>query len=471
MKNLKSYCILVLGLWVGTNGNAQQTSLNTLYNQNNYLINPAAVGLNNCFSAYLNHRNQWLGINNSPVRNAFTVDGRLAGAHGVGLDTRMYQAGLLKNFNVKLTYAYHLKVAEKAKLSFGISLGLIQQSFAFSEAIVTDYTDNLLVGGNQADMGFSSDAGLLLSAPRFRFGISIPQVFSRGLITESGGAISEFKLVQHYLIHGSFDVVSTEKWRLTPTVLYKNAALVGHQVDLGVRGVWKNTIGVGAMYRTSYGLVGMVDLNLKDKFRLAYGYGFGGGNLSGLTSGSHEIMLGIQLCRKEKPIVEDVVGEIVEEVVVDTVAEIAEEIVDTPVEDTVENQKDEVVHETKVLDLDSLNKTYGTLDKLILYNLNSADEVTSTNRDAVVKETVEILTQNPDVEVLIVGHTCNMGSTDYNKEIGLKRAADIKSDLVKAGISSSRIKVDSKGESQPFLPNTSESNQQKNRRVQVVFLK
>jgi hypothetical protein len=70
MKNLRSILVLFLGILASVNAKGQQTSLNTLYNQNVYLINPAAAGLNNCFSAYLNHRNQWVGINESPTRNA-----------------------------------------------------------------------------------------------------------------------------------------------------------------------------------------------------------------------------------------------------------------------------------------------------------------------------------------------------------------------------------------------------------------
>lgn len=446
-------------------GYSQQTDLNTLYNQNPYLINPAAAGLQNCFSAYLNHRNQWVGINNSPVRNALTLDGRLIGAHGIGLDTRMYQAGLLQNFNVKLTYAYHLKLAKNAGLSFGISLGMIQQSFAFSEAVVTDYTDNTLLTGNQSDMGFSSDAGLLLSTQRLQFGISIPQVFARGLTIENPGVeTSDFTLVQHMRVYGAYDVVQSDKWKITPSVLYRNAAFIGHQVDLGARAMWKNTIGLGAIYRTSYGIIGMVDLNIKDKFKLAYGYGFGGNNFTALSSGSHEIMLGIKLCRKERP-------EIVEEEVKDTIVEIVEEpIKEEPVQtDSIETVVEEPIAEKKPIDLDSLNKAFAVEDRLIMYDLNSAEDVNSNNRETVVQMVVKILEDNPDLSVITIGYTCDIGSSEYNQEISRKRAEDIRNELIKNGVDAQKIRTEARGESDPFAPNNSEANQRKNRRVQIVF--
>lgn len=460
--------ILLLGVFVSFFGNAQQTSLNTLYNQNAYLINPAAAGIDNCFSAYLNHRNQWVGINDSPVRNALTIDGRLFGAHGIGIDTRMNQAGLLRNFNIKLTYAYHLQIAEKATLSFGLSLGMIQQSFAFSNAIVTDYTDNTLGTGSQSDIGFSSDAGLLLSTPKLKFGISIPQVFTRGLTTIVSAEPAQYNLVQHIMVYGAYDVVQTDKWTVTPSLLYKNAAFIGHQMDIAVRGAWKNTIGLGAMYRTAYGVIGMVDLNLKEKFKLAYGYGFGGSNITGMSSGSHEIMLGIKLCRKAKPVVEEeVVEEVIEEVVQDSIVEeieipIKEDFIDTVVTEIIAPIK-------KQMALDSLNRAYEQDEKILTYELNSASEINSNNESKVVDEVVGILANNPDIDALIIGHTCDIGSDENNIEISRKRAEDIHAELVNKGVDPKRIRIEFKGETQPNVSNTSDANRKKNRRVTFTF--
>lgn len=441
---------------------SQQTSLNTLYHQNYYLVNPAAAGLKNCFSAYLNHRNQWVGINESPTRNALTIDGRLVGNHGLGLDVRMFQAGLLKNFNVRMTYAYHLTVAEKAKLSFGISLGFIQQSFAFSEAIVTSYEDPTLSMGNQSDVGFNSDAGLLFSTPRLKAGISIPQIFSRGLFTQVEGAANEFRLVPHFLGHLSVDLLEKSTWQITPTFLYKNAALSGHQLDVGVNGMLKNVIGAGIIYRTGYGVIGKVNLTLLDKLKLAYGYGFGGNNLTGLSNGSHEIMLGIKLCRSDEPVVD----RFVEEVEEDTITEI--EIVEiVPVEkDTVVIQEPDQVER---IDLDSLNKAFAAADRLIVYELNSSEEILSDNQKEITKMVAEILRNHPDLGTIVIGHTCNLGGPELNQRISEQRAEDIQAELILQGVDANKIKIVAKGETDPRVTNNSEDNRSKNRRVQLMF--
>jgi len=502
MNTIIQKIVFLFSLLVSFLANGQQTSLNTLYNQNGYLINPAAAGLNNCFSAYLNHRNQWVGINESPVNNTLTVDGRLMGPHGVGVDMRMQEIGLLQNFNFKLTYAYHLKLTENSNLSFGLSAGMVQQSFGFSDVIVANTADNTLLGGNQSDIGFLSDAGLLFSTARLKVGLSVPQLITSGLVTEVD-AVNAYNLVQHMVVFGAYDIMKNELWTVTPSVLYKNADFIGHQIDLGLRGTWKNTIGVGAMYRTAYGVIGLVDLNLKDQFKLAYGYGFSGSNLTGLSNGSHEIMLGIKLCRKpdgvpaldkpeepEKPqekiqeepenpeeeeSEEDVQEEPVnksEEVIVEVEKDtIVEPVTEPVVEEVAEAVVEEIVVpvEAEELNIDSLNMAFAAEGRLIMYNLNSADDVHSNNRELVVEMVAQILKENPDLNVVVIGYTCDIGTSEYNQGVSRQRAENIKTELINSGVEAKKIKTQAKGENQPFAPNNTETNQRKNRRVQIVF--
>lgn len=448
---------------------AQQISLNSLYNQNQYLLNPAAVGAESCFSAFLNHRNQWAGINNSPVRNMITVDGQVGSNHGIGGKVEVFSAGLLRTLDAKLTYAYHLKLTETSTLSAGISAGIVQQNFGFADAIATDYSDNLLLGGNQSDLGFSTDVGLLFRSPRANIGFAVPHVYSNGLNIVGQGETREFKLVNHMILHGSYDIVQGSKWDLSANALYRNANLIGHQVDLGAIARWRKTLGVGAMYRTSYGVIGMIDLKIKEKFFVAYGYGFGFGsrNYTALSGGSHEVMIGLTLCKdRHKPIIEEpIVEEIVE---IEEVEEVVEEIVEIDPIEEIEEVEEEVVDVP--LDIESLNKSFELTDRRITYELNSSEEINSKNEEKVLNEVVEIMQEHPEVNATIYGNSCDLGTSEYNMQISKKRAEDIKAELVKRGISVDRLKVVANGESKPIVPNTSEENRQKNRRVDIQFV-
>ena len=78
---------------------------------------------------------------------------------------------------------------------------------------------------------------------------------------------------------------------------------------------------------------------------------------------------------------------------------------------------------------------------------------------------------HPELIVLIIGHTDNSGSATSNKFLGLKRAKRIEALLLKKGISPDKIVVKSEGETQPIADNNTNEGRQKNRRVEISYIK
>ncbi len=60
----------------------------------------------------------------------------------------------------------------------------------------------------------------------------------------------------------------------------------------------------------------------------------------------------------------------------------------------------------------------------------------------------------PDVMVEIRSHTDNIGNTQYNQELSIKRAGNVAAYLIEKGINKSRLKYSGYGESAPIVPNT-----------------
>ena len=75
---------------------------------------------------------------------------------------------------------------------------------------------------------------------------------------------------------------------------------------------------------------------------------------------------------------------------------------------------------------------------------------------------------NPKVQILISGHTDNIGTEAYNKALSLRRAQSVQTYLLGAGIAGERIGVEGKGDEEPMLPNTTLENQARNRRITVT---
>jgi len=80
------------------------------------------------------------------------------------------------------------------------------------------------------------------------------------------------------------------------------------------------------------------------------------------------------------------------------------------------------------------------------------------------------LKNNPQTNILIVGHTDATGTDAYNYKLSERRAASVKSYAVSQGISSSRLTTEGRGETEPISDNTSDSGKADNRRVEIVIV-
>ncbi len=89
----------------------------------------------------------------------------------------------------------------------------------------------------------------------------------------------------------------------------------------------------------------------------------------------------------------------------------------------------------------------------------------------ILERNAEKLKTNPGVQISIEGNTCSIGSTGYNKKLGLRRAISAKKYLMEQGLYADRIAVMmSNGEEAPQYPNDTKEGRKLNRRVDFVIL-
>lgn len=86
-------------------------------------------------------------------------------------------------------------------------------------------------------------------------------------------------------------------------------------------------------------------------------------------------------------------------------------------------------------------------------------------------EANSILGKDSDFKMSITGHTDAIGSASYNQKLGNLRAQTMKLYFMKRGISSKRIVLESRGENEPIVENTSVSGRAKNRRAVITINK
>lgn len=105
----------------------------------------------------------------------------------------------------------------------------------------------------------------------------------------------------------------------------------------------------------------------------------------------------------------------------------------------------------------------------ILFDPNS-DKIKAESYGT-IKDIANILSENTNLRVKIIGHTDSDGDDARNMELSQKRAIAVKAMLVKEfNIDSSSLETDGKGETQPSVKNDSAENKAQNRRVEFVKL-
>ena len=85
-----------------------------------------------------------------------------------------------------------------------------------------------------------------------------------------------------------------------------------------------------------------------------------------------------------------------------------------------------------------------------------------------IQTDAQFLKEHPEMRIVVEGHCDEMGSTEYNLALGEKRAAEVKTALEKAGITSSRMRTISYGKELPVCTEPTEGCWRMNRRAHIT---
>jgi outer membrane protein OmpA-like peptidoglycan-associated protein len=83
-------------------------------------------------------------------------------------------------------------------------------------------------------------------------------------------------------------------------------------------------------------------------------------------------------------------------------------------------------------------------------------------------DAVSRLQANPDKNIVIEGHTCSIGTAEYNLALGNRRATSVRDYLLSRGVSAGRMETRSYGEERPKYDNSREETRRLNRRAALV---
>jgi type IX secretion system PorP/SprF family membrane protein len=290
----------------------QQRAQYTQYILNNYLLNPAAGGVNEYWDVKMGLRNQWTGFEGAPFTYFASANGpigfphkrvrknQMKPHHGVGGYVFHDETGPLSMTGLYGSYSYHLKASEKLTISMGANVGLMQYRVQGNQLVFVQNPDDPSVTRNTMQYSTpDASLGLWFYNERFYGGISANQLFKQNL--KFSATNDDFgKLNYHYFITGGYRFSLNQSLDLIPSTMIKFVYNSPLQMDFNARLKYNNMAWVGFSYRRQDAMAILLGVLLNSRYEIGYSYDLTTSKLRNSSWGSHEIIVGVNLIRANK---------------------------------------------------------------------------------------------------------------------------------------------------------------------------
>lgn len=298
MKNKKVYSlIVVLCLLLGT-VSAQQDEQLSLYNYNPLYYNPAYAGSKSALSIVSMARFQWINFEGAPSTQFLSVHTPVMGQNlGMGVNLVNDQVGSRKRTAVYYNVSSGIRLNDNNdRLAFGLSVGMDALSYDFTNLNVQDPTDPFYgeqISTTKANVG----GGLYYYNESFYVGVSSPRILESKALDANN--VQTALNQRHFFITGGkvFTLNSVVKFK--PTTLVKITPNSPLTFDLNTNFLLYERFWAGAFYRFHEAVGLNFVYNYKNMIHVGYGYEFPINRLVDYQSGSHEILLQIDIASKK----------------------------------------------------------------------------------------------------------------------------------------------------------------------------
>lgn len=279
----------------------------------NYLINPFSIspafsGKSYRFQTYLTYRNSWTGLSGAPTVGYLSLDGNIGKNMGLGGTFMLSKAGIYRNFSMNIDYAYHLKLAEDHILSFGVNGALYQNSVDFSEVIVSDPQDPILLNKSiltetYLNFGFS----MLYNWKELNVCLAFPLLLNNRSFYKDTDYNNLLGMDRNWLFYTNYTIIFSTPWKLKFDLLYRDTQFSPWTLDFGTMLKFQDSYWIGFLYRTTNVVGVTAGLAIVNSVVINYTYEFAGFTMNGQSGGSHEFTLGYRLpfATKKVPVLKD----------------------------------------------------------------------------------------------------------------------------------------------------------------------
>ena len=260
------------------------------YMYNRYSINPAFGGSHEALSMYGSYRKKWLGFEGSPAGAFFTVSSPLK-KESVALGAQFFndKFGVSQNTGFNVSYSYRVKLNSEAKLAFGISGGMINYKSDWTDVILSsDKYDPNFANMEQTTAPWAG-FGIAIYSAKYFAGLSVPSTLYHDRY-QTGESTLDFERID-YLFTGGYLFKLSENISLQPSGLVRINPKDQTFVDVSATSFLMNSFILGASYRTTNQVIGIVGYQISPQFRFTYSLDYDLDPIGSYNNGTHEVAL------------------------------------------------------------------------------------------------------------------------------------------------------------------------------------
>ncbi len=295
---MKTYITIICTFILHGSCYCQQDSQYTQYMYNTANVNPAYAGSRGTLTAFLLHRNQWVGLDGAPVTNNFTVNSPLGDSNfGIGVSFTNDKIGPTSENEISADLAYFIQISENYKLSLGLKGTANLFNLDVNKLTIYDPLDPQF---QNVDTEFSPNvgAGLYLFSENTYVGLSVPNFFESYRYNDNNVAITKEKIHFYFIAGHVFELNPNLKFK--PALMTKVVEGSPLQADITANFLLFDKLTLGAAYRWDAAVSGLAGFQISDSWFIGYGYDMETTKLARYNSGSHEIFLRYELFNRTR---------------------------------------------------------------------------------------------------------------------------------------------------------------------------
>lgn len=189
-----------------------------------YLIHPSMAGASSYDKIRATARQSWFDVDDAP--NLQTISANFRASENVGLGGIFFNDanGRFNQIGGYLTFAYHLQFSENPtelnQLSFGASVGVIQESLDETDIDIINNPDPIISGTVQSETFFNVDIGVSYNYQDFFSHATVKNIIpqERVIFTEQFETDNQ----RQYLFSTGYNIYRRgSKWTFQPSVMFQ----------------------------------------------------------------------------------------------------------------------------------------------------------------------------------------------------------------------------------------------------------